>query len=212
MPGMKQNRLTWITIAIAVVGVALILIIPRLQSTPAVAVDISNQPVLGNAAAPVTMVVFEDFRCPGCASFTFNVYPEIKRDYIDTGRVKMVFVNFPVVSPLAASEHVARASECVYQQSNDAFWDLKTPLMRSQAELANARRVNELVLTYAPSIDAGRFEVCMADGASLDAVRRDARLASELNIRATPTVLVNGVEVGSNALSAVRAALDQALR
>lgn len=209
---MNPQRLTLATVIVAVLVVAGVLIVPRLQPATAAEIDLAGQPLLGDPTAPVTMVVFEDFRCPGCQNFELNVMPDIRRDYVEDGRVRVAYFNLPVVSPVAASEHVARVGECVYRQSNDAFWDMKTPLYRAQQQLGDARRTVELALTYAPGIDAGALDACLAEASSLQAVRDDAALAVRLEVRATPTVIVNGVKVDSPAASAVRAALDAALR
>jgi len=209
---MNPQRLTIATIVIAVIVVAGILIAPRLSPATADELDVSGQPILGDANAPVTMVVFEDFRCPGCQNFELNVMPDIRRDYVDGGRVRVAYVNLPVVNPVAASEHVARVGECVFRQSNDAFWEMKTPLYRAQAELGNARRTVELALTYAPGIDGGALDACLGEASSLQAVRDDVALATRLQVRSTPSVFVNGIAVATPSASAVRAALDAALR
>jgi len=209
---MNPQRLTLITLVLAALVVAGVLIAPRLRPTTAAEIDLSGQPLIGDPSAPVTMVVFEDFRCPGCQSFELNVMPDIRRDYVEDGRVRVAYFNLPVVAPVAASEHVARVGECVFRQSNEAFWDMKLPLYRAQQQLGDARRTVELALTYAPGIDAGALDACLAEASSLQAVRDDAALAVRLEVRATPTVIVNGVKVDSPAASAVRAALDAALR
>ncbi len=206
---MNPQRLTLITIAAAVLLVAGILIVPRLGGAEAVDLDVTGQPALGAADAPVTMVVFEDFRCPGCQSFELNVMPGIRRDYVDNGRVRVVYMNLPVLGP--ASEYVARVGECVFDQSNAAFWEMKTPLYRAQAELADERRALELALTYAPGVDAAQVDTCLADPASLEAVRADSATASRLELRSTPSVVVNGVAVATPSDAAVRSAIDAAL-
>lgn len=155
------------------------------------------------------MVLFEDFRCPACQNFELNLYPGLQRDYVDAGLVRVVYMNLPVLGP--ASEYVARVGECVFAQSNDAFWEMKTPLYRAQTELADNRRALELALTYAPGVDGEQVDACMADPASLEAVRSDAAAAAERGLRSTPSVVVNGVTVASPSAAAVRAAIDAAL-
>ncbi len=209
---MTSQRLFLATVIVAVLLGAGVLVAPRLQPTTAVSIDVEGQPLLGNQSAPVTIAVFEDFRCPGCQFFELNVMPEIRRDYVEDGRVRVAYFNLPVVAPVTASEHVARVGECVFRQSNDAFWEMKTPLYRAQPQLGDARRVIELALTYAPGIDAGALDACLADPSSLQAVRDDATLAVRLEVRATPTVIVNGRKVDTPSTTAVRAALDAALR
>jgi protein-disulfide isomerase len=211
---MNSTRITLITILIAVAAVAALIVVPRLGggAEAPVELDISGRPMLGNPDAPVTMVVFEDFRCPGCQNFELNVFPELERDYVASGQVRVVAMSFPVVSPVAASEHVARVAKCVHQQSNDAYWEMKPPLYRALPELGNERRVIELALLYAPGIDAGLLDACLADPASLTLVQNDSRMGTALEVRATPTVMINGVAVSSPSASAVRAAIDAALR
>jgi protein-disulfide isomerase len=212
MPDMTPQRLTLVTVAIAILAVAGILAWPRLAggSGPTVAADdFAGQPRLGDPAAPVTVAVFEDFRCPACGQFEASVFPPIKREYVDTGRANVVFVNFVVLGQ--QSEYVARLGECVQRQSVDAFWDMKSPVYRAQAELDDPRRARELVLTYAPGVDAGELDRCMADESSLAAVRDDTQLAQRLGLRGTPSVLVNGQQVQSPTLDAVRRAIDAEL-
>jgi protein-disulfide isomerase len=210
MAAMTPQRLTLITVGIAVLAVAAILIVPRLGGSTQASANVSfdSQPRLGSAGAPVTVAVFEDFLCPSCALFSANVLPTIKREYVDTGRASLVFVNFLVIQ---GSENVARLGECVYRQSNEAFWEMKEPLYRAQGELRDARRARELALTYAPGVDAGALDACMADPSSLEAARRDSELARSLNLTGTPSVLVNGTAV-SPSLAEVRRAIDAAAR
>ncbi|MDF1522895.1 MAG: thioredoxin domain-containing protein [Trueperaceae bacterium] len=206
---MTPQRLTLITIVVAVLVVAGILIAPRLGGGEAADLDVSGQPVLGQADAPVTVTVFEDFRCPGCQAFELNVMPGIRRDHVEAGEVRVVYMNLPVLGP--ESEYVARIGECVYRQSNEAFWEMKAPLYRAQGELANGRRAVELALTYAPGIDAGALDACLAEPSSLEDVRADAATAAALGLRSTPSVLVDGVLVSSPSEAVVRAAIDAAL-
>jgi protein-disulfide isomerase len=207
---MTPQRLTIITAAIAVLAVAAIVVVPRLGSGTgqAATVQFSDQPRLGNPAAPVTVALFEDFFCPSCANFALNVMPTIEREYVATGRASVVYLNFTVIP---GSDAIGRLGECVFRQSNDAFWEMKGPLYRAQAELRDTRRARELVLTYAPGIDAGTLDACMAEPDSLEAVRRDTGLAQSLGLRGTPSVLVNGVAV-TPTLADVRRAIDGALR
>jgi protein-disulfide isomerase len=206
---MTPQRLTLITVAVALLVVAGILIAPRLGSPDVADLDVTGQPILGQADAPVTVVVFEDFRCPGCQAFELNVMPGVRRDYVEAGDVRVVYMNLPVLGP--ASEYVARIGECVFRQSNDAFWEMKPPLYRAQTELDNGRRAVELALTYAPGLDAGALDACLADPSSLEDVRADAATATELGLRSTPSVLVDGVAVSSPSEAVVRAAIDAAL-
>ena len=206
---------TLVIVTVAVVAVLTAALLWTNQTSPttsaSAAIDITGQPLLGNPDATVTMVVFEDFRCPACQNFELNVMPDIRRDYVDTNRVRVAYMNLPVVNPVSAGEHVARVGECVFTQSNEAFWEMKTPLYRAQSELSDARRAVVLANQYAPGIDAGTLDACLADPGSLAAVRADVARATELQVRATPTVFVNGTMVTPATAANVRSALDRAL-
>jgi protein-disulfide isomerase len=206
---MTPQKLTIATLALAVLVVAAVLIVPRLGSRAA-ELDLTGRPALGAADAPVTIAIFEDFRCPACGQFDATVLPDLKRAYVDTGQARLVFFHFPVLGP--ASDHVARIGVCVAEQSNDAFWDMKSPLYRAQTELDTARRAEDLALTYAPGVDEAAFRTCLASDESLAAVRADRTLATELNLRGTPAVIVNDSVLASATLAEVRRAVDAALR
>ncbi|MDY6774103.1 MAG: thioredoxin domain-containing protein, partial [Candidatus Nanohaloarchaea archaeon] len=92
------------------------------SSTPtgaAVAQNISSEgePVLGNASAPVTVTVFEDFECPVCKRFDQSVMPRLKSEYVETGKLKVVWKDFPLayVGKHPWSDEAAIATECVYR-------------------------------------------------------------------------------------------------
>jgi protein-disulfide isomerase len=200
-----------ITVALALVIVAGIFLIPRLQQGGELSgeLDLTRQPSLGSENAPVKVALFEDFRCPHCATFTETVFQQLKRAYVDDGKVEVFYLNFPVLGP--ASETVALAGECVYQQSESAFWELKEVLFRSQDELDNSRRVLELTETYAPGIDQANFRNCFEEETLVEEVRRDAAMARELGLTGTPSVVVNGKRLTDTSFAALQRAVDQAL-
>ena len=206
---MTPQKLTIATLVLAVLVVAALLIVPRLGSQAA-ELDLTGRPALGADDAPVVIAIFEDFRCPACGQFDAAVLPDVKRAYVDTGQARLVFFHFPVLGP--ESEHVGRIGACVAEQSVDAFWDMKSPLYRAQNELGNARRAEELALTYAPGIDESAFRTCLASDASLESVRADRAVATGLNLRGTPSVVVDGTPLPSATLSEVQRAVDAALR
>ncbi len=210
---MNAQRLTLATVGLAVLVVAAILIVPRLGGggTSAAKLDIAGEPVLGQADAPVTIEVFEDFLCPHCAEFSDAVMPLIQRDFVESGKAKVAFFNFPVVDPVQ-SRTIGGLMECVYQQSNDAFWQLEPILFRSQNELGNTARAIELATTYAPGLDGAALRTCVNGSAGTDAVDADVKTAQQLGLTGTPSVLVNGKQIANpsyaNIQSAVQSALD----
>lgn len=96
-------------------------------------VPIDGEPILGKADAPVTMIEFSDFQCPFCARYTSQTFPQIKKEYIDTGKVRAVFKNFPLPFHSDAQK-AAEAGECAAEQGK--FWEYKEKLFQNQSNLS----------------------------------------------------------------------------
>lgn len=151
-------------------------------------VDISNDPRLGDADAPVTIVEFSDFQCPHCADFHRNTFPALRTLYGD--RVRWVFVNrfFSGAHPMA--ERAAMAAECAHRQGR--FWEYADLVFRNQAELSP-----ESLADHATSaaLDADRFDQCLQSGETASEVAADQAEADRLNVDGTPTFFVNGHKI-----------------
>lgn len=208
------QRLTMGTVVLAVIVLAAILFVPQLRgagggggSVNTGTLDLDAQPALGDPDAPVEIVLFEDFRCPSCASFTEQVFPELEQEFVREGVARVYFVNFPVLGP--PSRHVALVTECVAAQSEDAFWELKSPLMRSQGQLEDRDRVYELVSTYAPGVDVDEVRTCVDENRQADRLDAEIQAANGLGVNATPTVMVDGERVNPT-MAAIRDAVARA--
>lgn len=220
---MTTQRLTLVTaivVALAVVGV---IVYSRLQpraetvSTTQTAatgeLDYEGQPVLGDADAPVQLAVFEDFKCPVCKRFDENVYPQLERDYLSTGKARLSFVNFPFIGP--DSTTAALAGECAYHQNEAAFWDYKTILYRAQGDertpWATPARLEELAQNVG-DLNAADLRACVEDKRYADAVDGDYKMGEAVGVGGTPTLFVNGTPLAAaNDYEAVKAAIDAAL-
>lgn len=210
---MNAQRLTLVTVGVVILIVAAAIIVPRLGAQNASAagpIDLAGHAVKGAEDAPVTLVFFEDFLCPHCAEFSENIYPLIERDYLDTGKAKAAFFNFPVVDPVQ-SRVLGGLMVCVTRQDNDAFWTLEPILMRAQRELVNTSRAIDLATTYAPTLDGAALKSCVDDGTGLETVDADVQLAQQLGLTGTPSVLVNGTLIANPSYANIKAAIDAAL-
>ena len=203
---MKAQRLTLITgvvIALALVGIIVYSQFQPEPTAPSVAADgelnYEGQPVLGDANAPVTIAVFEDFKCPACAFFEENAFPQIERELVDTGEAKIVFFNYPFLGP--DSTTAAIASECAYTQSESAFWEYKTILYRSQGpesqQWATSARLTELAETYIPDLDSEALNACIEERTFEDEVAAEREMGTAAGVQGTPSVFVNGTKVES---------------
>lgn len=205
------QRLTMATIIVALIVLAAVIAVPQLRGAgtggDTASLNLAAQPMLGSADAPVEIVLFEDFRCNHCATFTEQEFPRIEQELVRDGAARVYFVNFPVLGP--ASRHVALVAECVGAQSEEAFWDMKRPLMRSQGELGDRSRVYELVSTYAPGVDVQQVQTCVDENQQVDQLDAEMQAAQELGVTGTPTVMVDGTRVNAT-FEAIRDAVQQA--
>jgi protein-disulfide isomerase len=151
-------------------------------------VDVSNDPRLGDADAPVTIVEFSDFQCPHCADFHKNTFPALRTLYGE--RVRWIFVNrfFPGGHPMA--ERAALAAECAHRQGK--FWEYAELVFRNQAELSPALLADHAA---AAGLDTERFERCLQVAETASEVAADQAEGERLKVDGTPTFFVNGHEI-----------------
>ena len=212
---MNQSRTMTIATAVVVVLVlAAAVLIPRLgggQAAQAVEVDYTGQPFIGEADAPVKMMVFFDFLCPHCAEFSESVTSVLKREYVADGELAIYFANFPVIAPQGMSRTLAMVGECVNRQGGDGFGLIEPVFLRVQRDLDSPERAYDLAQEFVPGLDRARLQSCVEGQETADLVDADIAMAQALGVRGTPTVCVNGELVANPTLAAVRSAIDDAL-
>ncbi len=219
---MNTKTLTIITAAVLVLGLLGFYFFQQTQTPAGPAaitfdgtLDLSGQPFIGGEDATVTVAVFEDFKCPACRNFEENIYPQLKRDYIDDGKIKFHFVNFAI--PLGPDSITAAiAGECAFEQNNAAFWEYKTILYRSQGserqQWATPSRLAELADVYVPDLDSEALKTCVEEERYQERVAVERALGVAAGVQGTPTVFINNQAV-TNAFdyNALKAVIDAAL-
>ena len=140
--------------------------------------------VLGPADAPLTIVEFTDLQCPYCARYARETFPRLRREYVDTGRLRYVSRDLPL--PMHAQAlPAAVASRCAGEQGR--YWEYREALFAAQGTLKSepyARIAGEL------GLDVARLEACRRDPLQAAAVRADLELAQGSGIRSTPTFVI----------------------
>lgn len=142
---------------------------------------------MGSADAPVLLLEFTDLQCPYCARHALQTFPQLKRDYIDTGKVQYASRDLPLERHPHAFP-AAVASRCAGEQGK--FWEFRHALFAQQDALASepyARIAGEL------GLDVERLEACRKDGRQADNVRADIALAQLSNISATPSFVLGRI-------------------
>jgi protein-disulfide isomerase len=163
----------------------------------------------GSGTAPVTVYEMSDFQCPYCRQFALETLPQLERDYIKTGKVRWVFINFPLTSVHPHASAAAELALCAAKQRG--FWRVHDLLFQHQG-------------TWAPLKEAGPFFVSLADSAglskqtllaclqapgTLNEVQADAEGAARSGATSTPTFYIEGgLLEGAQPLEVFRAVLD----
>lgn len=168
-------------------------------------------PVLGNQNAKVTIVEFADFRCPFCESFFTNTYPQLKKDYIDTGKVQMYFRNFAFLGD--ASTFATNAAECANDQGK--FWDFHDYLYKNQPSESDTSMYNVDTLSQAAAnlgLNAAQFRDCLSNKKDDAKQAKDLSEGQAAGVSGTPTFFINGTAlIGAQPYSAFKTVIDQAL-
>ena len=103
----------------------------------------------GDEDAPVTIVEFGDYQCPGCGSFALSVKPQVEGTFVESGQAKFVFYDFPLISIHQHSFLAARAARCAGDQ--DKFWEFHETLFRNQARWSTAANQRETSAVTRPT-------------------------------------------------------------
>ena len=150
----------------------------------------------GSADAPVTILELSDFQCPYCLTFFNDYWPTIKRDYIDTGKVKFTFWNLPLISlhPNAAEAH--EYAMCAAAQ--DRFWDMHDGLFQTQQAWSPMRDPTPhfISLTEQLELDQTALKQCVDTGAVRGLIADEVQAATRNRLTGTPTFIIEGLAVG----------------
>lgn len=172
--------------------------------------------MIGRADAKLTIVEFSDFECPFCGRFTRDTFPQLKAEYIDTGKVKYAFRNFPLARMHPRAMKAAEAGECAHLQGK--FWPLHDRLFANQQALAESDLVAH---AQALGVDMARFKPCLA-GETVAKIRQDLDEGARGGITGTPGFFIGTTGpdgnlkvlhriVGAQPYANFKAALDAAL-
>jgi protein-disulfide isomerase len=166
---------------------------PLASSDPDIAAAAYTAPVRGLADAPVTIVEYGDFQCPSCGAFARSTAPELIRRYVDTGKAKIIWKNFPWIG--GESKLAAQAAACAGAQGR--FWEYHDYLFAHQrGENAGAFSVANLKsFATALTLDRPSFDACLDSGRYRAVVEKDASEVRALGLTGTPTFIINGTRV-----------------
>lgn len=186
-------------------------------AAPAAAQTTAGDPLAarakGKAAAPVTVYEMSDFQCPFCRRFAVETFPALEAEYVRTGRVRWVFVNFPLTSIHPNAAPAAELAMCAARAG--AFWPVHDLLFRHQATWAPLENPAQFFLSLADSARVPRaaLATCLERGEARPEVEQDAAGAARTGARSTPSFYIEGGLLrGAQPVEVFRQILDSILR
>ena len=149
---------------------------------------------LGPANAPVTITEYASMTCPHCAAFNDAVFPKIKAAYIDTGKIRYVFREFPLDIKAAAGSMLSR---CIANGDAAKYFAVTDLLFRQQSDWVTKNTTEALSrIGKQASLSQQQVEACLKDQSLLDKIVADQKYASEvLKVDSTPTFFINGEKI-----------------
>jgi protein-disulfide isomerase len=195
---------------------------PQLSTKGVVSVD--DDPVLGDKNAPVTIVEFSDYECPFCKRHFDTTLPQLVKEYVDTGKVKIVFRDLPLSfhDPMATKEAVA--ANCAREQGGDKqYFQFHGEIFKRTTSNGNGLN-DEKIQSIASDLglNKSKFTSCLGNKAMEDEVKKDVSDAGKAGASGTPTFVIgkstsggemNGdLLVGAQPFAAFQAIIDPLLQ
>ncbi len=186
---------------------------PPGQPQGKVDVKTGKLPVFGKSDAKVTMIEFSDFECPFCKRFFDDTLAQIKKEYVDTGKVKLYYRHFPLDFHPAAMP-AALASECANEQ--DKFWQYHDKIFEKQDQIAGggdkaAAALKQFALDV--GLNTTQFNQCFDNKKYEAQVTQDTNDGKAAGVSGTPTFFINGkMLVGAQPFASFKAIIDEELK
>ncbi|MCL6096622.1 MAG: DsbA family protein [Patescibacteria group bacterium] len=175
-------------------------------------VNVGHLPPLGSKDAKVKIVEFGDFRCPFCDRFFKDTEPQIKKDYIDTGKAVFYFRHYQFLGD--ASVVAGNASECANEQGK--FWDFHNYFYDNQPSESDTSMYTTDKLTQIAGtlgMNTNQFSSCLSSKKYDKNVQDDLAAGQKAGVTGTPTVFINGLPiVGAQPYTAFQTVIDQELK
>ncbi len=156
--------------------------------------------IRGRADAELTLIEFSDFQCPFCERFYRETLPLIDKDYIQTGKLRMIYRDFPLAGVHEHAQKAAEAAQCAGEQGK--YWEMHDRIFANHTAMSVDDLKNHARgLGIAPD----RFDTCLDSGAYAEEVKKDMADGQALGVQGTPTFFI-GLTGKDNTIQAIRIA------
>jgi protein-disulfide isomerase len=207
-----------VALATAVLGVSSLPLFPGqalADTVPAAELmkpDALPEMVMGDDKAPVTVIEYASMTCPHCAHFQEVTFPELKKRYIDTGKVRYIFREFPLDSLAAAAFMLAR---CSGQDDKTKYFAMIDTMFRQQQQWAVEKPIPPLLaIAKQAGFTEKSFDACLSNQKVLDGIESiRQRAVNQFKVESTPTFFINGTKFpGALSIEDMAKAIDPYLK
>jgi protein-disulfide isomerase len=162
--------------------------VPDTQKTPISLLTDNSSPILGSKDAPITMIEFGDYQCFYCNKFYHDTEPDILKNYINTGKVRMVFKDFTIIGQ--DSVNAAHAAHCA--QENGKFWEYHDTLYNNWAGENTGWASSQNLKAFAKQVGLNetQFNHCMSQSSYLPVIQGSLSNAKALGLTGTPDFFI----------------------
>lgn len=186
-------------------------------------VSIDDDAVLGSKNAKVTMIDFSDYECPFCKRYFDQTFSQIKKEYIDTGKIKYVYRDLPLSFHQNAAKE-AEAAECAREQGGDeVYFKYHDEMFKRTTSNGTGLALDQLpVIANELGLDGSALQSCLDSGKYKSEVDKDLADASKVGASGTPTFFIGKSEsdgvitgnkiVGAQSFTAFKIMIDQQLK
>lgn len=217
------RSLVWYTLVILVLFVSLFAINRITQSNKEIEQAfeekpvLTAQPVMGKSDAAVSIVEFGDYKCPSCKAWGEQIWPQLQKDYVDTGIATFAYVN--VLFHGEESRLGAIAGEAILSSNPEDFWAFHKALFAAQptadhdSTWITEEKVAEIAASAVPSLNKNQFIKNLANQEMIAQVALDQQLVQQFAIELTPTIMINNNKINNPFdYEAIKAAIEAAAK
>lgn len=166
----------------------------------AIRLDTGESPSRGDSAAPLVLIDFSDYQCPYCGKFFRETYPKLVSDYVESGKVRYVFRDFPIETLHPQALKAAEAARCAGDQGR--YWAMHDLLFSDQDALSEADLVDR---SRKLALDRGAFQSCLGSGRHAAAVRQSVMEGQSIGVSGTPAFFIGRAQPGKTEMTVLRA-------
>ena len=159
--------------------------VPRPMELQDIVVSIDGEPVKGDENAALTLIEFSDYQCPFCSLHFRKNLPKIEKNYIKTGKVKLVFRDFPSEAMHKHAFKAAEAAHCAGEQGK--YWEMHDRLYANQKSLAPEKLPGH---AQTLGLEVPKFRQCLDSGRHAAGIRKDMVEGRKAGVRGTPTFFI----------------------